>query len=172
MIVVYILAGLIIALLLIAAFLPARYNLEQSAIIKRPAPVVMDKVGDFNYFAKWNPWQMMETNGSYNISGNPGTVGHQYTWEGKKTGKGRYTLTGIDNKHIHFNLEFLKPWKANAKDNWLFEDWGTSETKVTWQNAGELPYPVARLMGPMLIKNLQRQFIKGLNNLKKLCEGT
>lgn len=171
MAIVYILAGVIVLLLVIAALLPSKYNVEQSAIIKRPAAEVMDKVGDFHYFPKWNPWQMMESDVNYQITGTPKTVGHQYTWKGKKTGEGRYTLIGIDEKHIHFNLEFLKPWKAVAKDNWLFEDWGTGETKVTWQNAGELPYPIARLIGASLIKNLQQQFVKGLNNLRKLCEG-
>ena len=82
-----------------------------------------------------------------------------------------FPIWDIDEKHIHFDLEFLKPWKAKAKDNWLFEHWGTSETKVTWQNSGDLPWPMARLMGPMLNKNLNHQFGIGLNNLKKLCEG-
>ena len=89
----------------------------------------------------------------------------------KRTGEGRYILTGIDDKHIHYDLEFLKPMKARSKDNWLFEDWGTSETKVTWQNAGDLPYPVGRLIGVAINKNLHKQFTQGLNNLRKLCEG-
>ena len=62
------------------------------------------------------------------------------------------------------------PWKARARDNWIFEEWGNGETKVTWQNFGELPYPVGRLMGYILNRSLNRQFTEGLNNLKKLCE--
>ena len=79
-------------------------------------------------------------------------------------------LNNLDEKHIHFDLEFLKPWKSKAKDNWLFEQWGDGETKVTWQNSGELPWPMARLMGPVITKNLTHQFGIGLNNLKNLCE--
>jgi hypothetical protein len=86
---------------------------------------------------------------------------------------GSLTINSIDNKHIHFDLEFLKPWKSRAKDNWLFEAWGDgSETKVTWQNSGNLPYPMARIMGPMINKNLNKQFEEGLGNLKKMCEGS
>ncbi len=171
MIVVYIIAGLIILVLIIAALLPSKYNVETSAIIKRPRKEVMDKVGDFNYFSKWNPWQQMEPSANYKITGTPKTPGAQYAWKGKKIGEGRYILTGIDDKHIHYDLEFLKPMKARSKDNWLFEDWGTSETKVTWQNAGDLPYPVGRLIGGAINKNLHKQFTQGLNNLRKLCEG-
>ena len=34
----------------------------------------MDKVSDLNYYAKWNPWQLMEKEGKYEITGlkNPG----------------------------------------------------------------------------------------------------
>jgi hypothetical protein len=69
-------------------------------------------------------------------------------------------------------LEFLKPWKSKAKDNWLFEHWGDGETKVTWQNSGNLPWPMARLMGPIIHKNLNHQFEAGLSNLKKFCENS
>ena len=170
MIIVYIIAGIIILVLIIAALLPSKYNVEISAIIKRPRKEVMDKVGDFNYFSKWNPWQLMEKEGEYKITGSPKIPGHKYSWQGRKTGVGSLTLRDMDNRHVHFDLEFVKPWKARAKDDWVFEEWGTGETKVTWQNNGELPFPLARLMGPFLKKSLDKQFAQGLNNLKRLCE--
>jgi hypothetical protein len=85
-------------------------------------------------------------------------------------GEGSLTINSVDKKHIHFDLEFLKPWKSHAKDNWLFEEWQNGETKVTWQNSGELPWPMARIMGPLINKNLNHQFEKGLSNLKKMVE--
>ena len=172
MIVVYIILGLIGLLLLIAALMPKSYNIEKSNIIKRRAIDIMSKVGNLNSYSEWNPWQQMDPTAKATITGTPNTSGHKYAWEGKKIGIGSLTLNSLDNKHIHFDLEFLKPWKAKAKDNWLFEPWGDGgETKVTWQNSGELPWPMARLMSPMINKNLNQQFVTGLNNLKKLCEG-
>jgi hypothetical protein len=162
---------LIIALLLIALFLPGAYHVEKSAIIKKPVAFVMDRVADLNYYAKWNPWQKKGSNNKNEITGNPKTRGHKYSWAGKKIGIGSLTLRDIDNKHVHFNLEFIKPWKASANDDWMFEEWGTGETKVTWQNNGDLPYPIARLMGAILKKSFNRQFVEGLNNLRQLCEG-
>ena len=132
----------------------------------------MQKVGDLNFYSKWNPWQQTDKTATNTITGNAMTPGHRYAWSGKKVGEGSLTLLRADEKHIHFDLEFLKPWKSKAKDNWLFEGWGDGETKITWQNSGELPWPIARLMGPMLNKNLQHQFEKGLKNLKQMCEGT
>ena len=172
MIVVYIIVGLILLLLLISALMPKNYNIEKSVIIKRSAGDVMKKVGDLNSYSQWNPWQQMDPTAKATITGTPNTRGHKYAWDGKKTGIGSLTLNSLDSKHLHFDLEFIKPWKSKAKDNWLFESWGDgNECKVTWQNGGELPWPMARLMSPMINKNLNHQFEVGLSNLKKLCEG-
>lgn len=172
MIVIYIIVVLIAALLITAFLLPKNYNVEKAIIIKKIAREVMDKVGNLNFYSQWNPWQQADPTAKSTVSGTPKSPGHKYAWEGKKTGIGELRLVGIDEKHIHFDLEFFKPWKSKAKDNWLFEPWGDgNETKVTWQNSGELPFPVARLMGPMIRKNLNYQFETGLKNLKKMCEG-
>lgn len=172
MFVVYILLGLIAVLLVTAALLPKNYNVEKSTIIKRTLTEVMDRVGNLNFYSQWNPWQQSDPTAKGTVTGNPKSPGHKYIWEGKKVGVGSLTLNSIDDKHIHFDLEFIKPWKSKAKDNWLFEYWGDgNETKVTWQNSGELPFPMARLMGPMINKQLNHQFETGLANLKKMCEG-
>jgi hypothetical protein len=172
MTVVYILLGVIAIVLLISLLMPSRYNVEKSAIIKKTVADVMDKVGNLNFYSQWNPWQQMDPTTKSIITGTPKTSGHKYAWEGKKIGIGSLTVNSLDEKHIHFDLEFIKPWSSKAKDNWLFEEWGDgSECKVTWQNSGELPWPVARLMGPMINKQLNHQFETGLKNLKKMCEG-
>jgi hypothetical protein len=171
MIFVYIFIGLIVVLLVVAAFLPKTYHIEKTMIIKKPVTEVMNRVANLNEYAAWNPWQQSDRTATKTISGSAGTPGHQYSWKGKKVGMGTLTLTDLDERHLHFALTFLKPWKATAKDNWLFEAWGEGETKVTWENSGGLPWPMARLMGPLLNKNLNHQFEQGLNNLKKLCGG-
>ena len=170
MIFVYIFVILIIAILVIAALMPKTYNVERSIVINQNVPWVMNMIGNLNEYAVWNPWQQADPTAKKTITGTPNTPGHKYAWEGKKVGMGSLTLLDKDDRHIHFDLEFLKPWKSKAKDNWLFEPWGDGETKVTWQNSGELPWPMARLMGPIINKNLTHQFGAGLNNLKLLCE--
>jgi hypothetical protein len=169
----YILGALvviIVLLLIIALFLPDGYFIEKSAIIKKPCDFVMDKVADFHNHIQWNPWQPIGKKEGSSISGLPKRPGHKYSWKDTKIGTGSLTLRDIDDKHIHFDFEFIKPIKTIARDNWLFEDWGTNETKVTWQNFGALPYPIGRLIGYTLHKNLNQQITEGLKNLKKFCE--
>jgi len=170
MIVVYILLALIIGVLLISALMPNSYNVEKSIVINRPLTSVMNRIANLNDYALWNPWQQSDTTATKSITGTPGTPGHKYAWEGKKVGVGSLTLNQMDDRNIYFDLEFFKPWKAQARDNWHFEPMSSNETNVTWQNSGQLPWPVARMMGPMISKGLNRQFGTGLDNLKKLCE--
>ncbi|WP_276479538.1 SRPBCC family protein [Paraflavitalea pollutisoli] len=173
MLALYIIFGfvaIIIAMLVFALFLPSRYHIERSLVILKPVEEVMLRVSNLHYYSQWNPWQQKEAGSKMEIKGSPQTPGHEYWWSGKKIGEGRLILQSIDSKHVHFNLQFIKPWKSSANDNWLFEAWGNGETKVTWQNYGLLPYPMARLMGPLISKNLNKQFEEGLRNLKKLCE--
>lgn len=170
MIIVYIFGGIIALFLILAAFMPGVYNIEKNIIINKSVATVMSRIGDLGYYSQWNPWQQLDKSTVSKITGTPMQPGHRYDWEGKKVGVGSLTLRDIDAKHIHFDLEFIKPWKSKAKDNWLFEPWGDNETKVTWQNSGQFPWPIARLMGPMITKNLSHQFQKGLENLKEMCE--
>jgi len=171
MIFVYIFLGLVALLLFISALLPKSYNIEKSVVVDRPPAEVMNYVGDLGKYAQWNPWQKSDPTAKFELTGTPKLPGHKYTWDGKKVGKGSLTLTGMDDKHVHIDLEFIKPFKNQGKDNWLFEPWGDgNHTKVTWQNTGGLPWPIASLIGPMLIKGLNVQFDKGLDNLKKMAE--
>lgn len=173
MVILYIVYGLVILvviLLVVALFMPGQYHIEKRAIIAKPVEFVKDRVADLHYYSQWNPWQKMDVSTKSEITGTPKTPGHSYSWNGKKVGVGSLTLRDIDRKHVHFDLQFLKPFKAAASDDWLFEEWGNGETKVTWQNNGDLPYPIARLIGPMLNRSLEKQFSEGLKNLKNLCE--
>ena len=171
MIVIYLLLALIALVLIISAVMPKSFNVEKSIVINRPINDVMNRIANLNDYARWNPWQQADPTATNSITGTPGTPGHKYSWEGKKVGVGALTLKSMDDRNIHFNLEFFKPWKSKANDNWHFDPAGSNETKVTWQNSGELPWPVARLMGPMINSGLNKQFVQGLDNLKKLCEG-
>ncbi|HRG23539.1 MAG TPA: SRPBCC family protein [Chitinophagaceae bacterium] len=171
MLLLYIVLGLFAVLLIAASLLPKSYNVEKNIIIKRPADYVMQRISDLNYYSQWNPWQQSDPSAKSTITGTAGQSGHKYAWEGKKVGVGSLTLLSMDAKHIHFDLQFIKPMNSKASDNWLFESWGDgSETKVTWQNSGELPFPIGRLMGPMISGQLNKQFVQGLESLKALCE--
>jgi hypothetical protein len=170
MIAIYVILGIIVLFFAIAAVLPGSYNVEKSIVINKPAGEPYDKVANLNNYRDWNPWQKMEPSAKSDITGTPGTSGHKFAWEGKKIGVGSLTMkSAVPSKSVNLHLEFIKPFASKANDNWIFEE-NNGSTKVTWQNDGGLPYPMGRIMGAMIIKNLNTQFEQGLKNLKEVCE--
>ena len=170
MIILYVIFGIAAFVLLVAAILPGKYVIERSIVINRPVAEVYNRVADLNHYKEWNPWQKQDPDALATITGEQGHVGHKYQWSGKKVGEGHLTIRSTTpGKAINFDLQFLKPWKAQAIDAWDFTN--TSEgTKTVWRNTGELPFPIARLMGPSLNKQLCKQFEQGLQSLKEVCE--
>jgi hypothetical protein len=170
MIFMFLFIALVIGVLIVAALMPARHKVKKVTTINRSLGEVVNKVGDLNYYVTWNPWQQAEPSATKTVTGTPNTIGHQYSWHGKKVGTGTLTVKSIGENYIHFDLEFIKPWKSHAKDDWLFEKGIGNETKVTWQNSASLPWPMGRLMGPIINKNLDHIFEKRLDNLKRMVE--
>jgi len=170
MTVVYILLGLVGTVLLVAALLPSSYSISKSIVISRTPLEVHRKIADLRFYKEWNPWQKTDPGATATITGAPDTVGHRYGWNGKKVGEGSLTLRKRDpGQSIEFDLEFLRPFKSRADDLWTMAP-QASGTHVTWLNHGKLPYPMARLFGPILSKQLDKQFQAGLQDLKALCE--
>lgn len=170
MMILYILLAVIALILLVAAVLPGKYLVEKSITINRPPAEVFNKIANLNHYKEWNPWQKEDPGAQSTITGDPMHVGHKYHWSGKKVGEGSLTIRStVPSKAINFDLQFVKPFKSEAIDAWDFTE-TTGGTKTVWRNSGELPFPVARLMGPYLNKQLNRQFEAGLQNLKEMCE--
>lgn len=170
MTVLYIILGIIGLLLLVAAILPSQYLIEKSILINRPAVEVYNQVANLQHYREWNPWQKQDPAALATITGDTGHIGHKYHWTGKKIGEGHLTIRSVTpGKAINFDLEFIKPWKSRAMDAWDFTE--TNEgTKAVWRNSGNLSYPIARLMGPFIDKQLNQHFEAGLKSLKEACE--
>jgi uncharacterized protein YndB with AHSA1/START domain len=156
--------------LLVAAILPGSYTVERSIVIARPPAVVFDQVADYNRWLEWSPWPKAEPTAKQTVTGEPGTVGMSWSWEGEQVGVGSMTLADVEeNRSIHSKLVFEEPMQSEADDYVLLEP--TEEgTKVTWRNTGDLPYPVGRYFGLGLEGMLGPQFEEGLASLKALCE--
>lgn len=171
MIVLYVILVFVGLFLITAAIMPSKYSVQKEITINKPSSDVFEKVADLKHYRDWNPWHRLEPTALSEITGNAATVGHKFSWEGKKIGQGSLTIKGLTPpQEIILDLEFIKPWKSQALDSWTFTDLKNGSTKVVWNNNGPLPYPMGRLMGSMIIKNLNQQFEQGLNNLKELCE--
>jgi uncharacterized protein YndB with AHSA1/START domain len=166
----YLIVGIVLLLLGVAAFLPGSYTVERSVEIAAPPEVVYGQIADYNNWMKWSPWPKMEPTAKHTVSGTPGTVGMSWWWEGEQIGVGGMTLVEVEeNRSIHSDLVFKEPMNSQADDYLLLEPTAVG-TKVTWRNTGDLPYPVGRYFGLGLEGMLGPQFEEGLASLKSLCE--
>jgi ribosome-associated toxin RatA of RatAB toxin-antitoxin module len=163
-------ALVVLGVFIVPLFLPKTYRVEKSILVKASPEACFDKVADLNQYRDWNPWSRQEPEASKKVEGTPKTVGHKYSWEGKKIGKGSLTVKKLDPPaSAEIELEFIKPFQSLAMDRWTFAPEG-GQTRITWINEGSLSYPVARLMGPFIGKNLSQQFETGLESIRQLCE--
>ncbi|MFQ5629996.1 MAG: SRPBCC family protein [bacterium] len=162
--------AIVVLFFVVALFLPASSTLERTIEINKPPEVVFGQVVDFNNYLKWNPWSEREPTAKNTITGEAGTVGSSWAWEGEEIGAGSLTIEKIEpNQSIHSAFVSKKPFEGTASVDWTFQA-TDSGTKVTWQFTGKNPYPTMRYMGLMVDGMLGPQLEKGLANLKIRCE--
>lgn len=65
---------------------------------------------------------------------------------------------------------FQEPMQSSADDYVELEPTGDGDTRVTWRNTGDLPYPVGRYFGLGIDGMLGPQYEEGLQSLKAFCK--
>lgn len=166
----YTIVAIIILLLVIAIFLPSKYEVERSIQINKPVELVYGYVADFDNFHGWNPWTKLEPNHSYNVVGDSGQVGQKYSWKGEIIGSGNMTFLELNqNELIKSDINFLSPNQATGIVNWNFVE-SENSTKVSWSITGDADYPIGRYMGLMMDSFLGPSFEEGMKNLKEKVE--
>ena len=94
------------------------------------------------------------------------------SWVGNnKIGEGKMTITESRmGERIRFNLEFLKPFKANNTAEFLFKPQG-NQTAVTWSMSGKSNF-MFKAVGLFMDcdKMVGSQFEQGLAQLKSVAE--
>ncbi len=164
-------AGLIIAALIAAAFMPETLMVKRSIVIERPVDKVFNHVADLNNWLAWNPWSAMDPEAAHTISTPSRGKGAQWSWEGEEIGKGNLVQEEIEeNRMVRFTLAFEEPMQSTGTDLWQFESPDENSTKVTWSDEMQLDYPVGRLSALFIKPTLETQFESGLAKLKEVVE--
>lgn len=162
-----ILIGLIVMVLVVAAFLPKTFLTERSTVIDRPVAEVYDYiklVRNQDHYGKWN---LSDPEMKRSEVGTDGTVGYTYSWDGEKVGKGSQTITKLEeNKAIYTSLDF--GFGEPATSHMVLEPVSAGATKVTWGISGKSPWPMNLMTA---VYDVGKDFEEGLANLKKVMEG-
>ncbi|MEX0315763.1 MAG: SRPBCC family protein [Allomuricauda sp.] len=169
----YILAGIVLLILILAMIAPKSYNVSRSIEIAKPKSEVFENLRFLKNQDAWSPWNKKDPNMEKKFTGTDGEVGATSYWNGNKdVGEGEQELTKIvDGERIESELRFLKPWKSTSDAYLLTEDSGDGKTKVTWGFSGKNKFPTSIFM---LFMNMDKavggDFEEGLASLKSLLE--
>lgn len=165
-----VLVVLIVLFLLVAAFLPADYDISRQIVVNRPASYVYPNVAVLTNWQKWSPWYALEPDANYIYSEPDSGVGANYSWQGEIVGSGSLAIVAaVENESVEGALEFTEP-QSSRSTNYFYFDETDSSTTVTWGMQGELGYPIERFFGLFFEDMIGPDFEKGLENLKKVSE--
>lgn len=173
MIALYIILGLIVLFLVVAAFVGTGWSFEKNILIRAPRSNVWGHVNSLGAINSWNPWLDRDPGVSQSITGIDGTPGATYAWDSKNknVGAGRQTIVGVNApSEMTTRIEFLRPFKGLAEAYIRLEE-ERGSTRAIWGIESSTPYPmnIMKLFG-VIEKNMNRDFGKGLGKLKTMCE--
>lgn len=166
-----VLAVVVAALLIYAAFKPNTFRLERSAVIAAPAEKIFPLINDLKGFNAWNPFATQDPAQTISYESVTAGRGAAYTWLGTKSGAGRMHITeSVPSQRVLMNLDFSKPMEAHDQVVFTLAP-QSAGTQVTWAMSGRMPY-LHRLMSTFfsMDKMVGGEFAKGLASLKSLAE--
>ena len=145
------------------------YFVERSITTDASIEKVRPALEDFHQWPTWSPWLRMEPGCKVEYYGSPGQTDHGYNWDGEVIGSGSLDLEAFENNQIHMDLNFIKPFKSNAKVLFTLERVGENKTRVTWRMDSKMPFFLFWMIG-MMKAWIGMDFERGLRMLKEYLE--
>lgn len=161
--------GIIVLLLIVAAFIPNKYTVSVSETINRPKAEVFDYVKMIKNQEQYSVWITQDTTVKVTYQNEDGKVGLIAKWDNGKDNKGEQEITKLTENRVDVDLRFEKPFKDNQKAATFVKEVSPTQTIVTNEFYGTTKWPMGlmSLIGKKIIKDAQTQNLK---NLKAILE--
>ncbi|WP_010228819.1 SRPBCC family protein [Gillisia marina] len=168
----FLLLVIIIAGAIYVATKDGNYQVEETAIIHAPVPVVFNEVNNFKNWDKWGPW--MDDADDIIINYPENTIGENasFSWKSEKMGDGSIkNIKVIPESAIDQKLSFKSPYgESNSNVYWDFLE-VEEGTKVTWGIKGEqsfmekLAFTFMEKSFPEMIRPMYKEGLEKLNTV-------
>lgn len=171
--ILFVIAGIIALLLLLALFTKKSYTIEREIAINKPKTEVFNYLKHLKNQDHYNKWVMMDPQLKKEFRGTDGTEGFVYAWEGnKKAGKGEQEIKRIkEGEKLDVEVRFIKPFEGIANTPFTTETLQPGQTKVKWGMSSQLKYPMnIMLLFMNFDKILGKDLEVSLGNLKNILE--
>jgi hypothetical protein len=173
-IILEILLGLVVLLLIIAAFSKKDFFCEQEIQINQPKQQVFNYIRLLKNQDNFSKWGGMDPNMKKTYSGEDGTVGFISAWESnnKNVGQGEQEILNIiEGERIDFKIRFIKPFKSFADAYMITEAINENACRIKWGFESRFNYPMNLMLLFMdMNKMIGKDFLTGLTNLKNILE--
>lgn len=173
MIVLYIILGIIAALLIAGLFISKDLKATKEITINKPVGEVFNYIKYLKNQHNYSKWARLDPDMKNEYSGTDGQAGFINHWVGnKKVGEGEQEITAIEEgKALHTNLRFIKPFKSFAKAKMTTEAIDANSTRVSWGFESKMSYPMNIMcLFVNMSETVGKDFSTGLANLKEVME--
>ncbi len=166
--------GVIVLVLLVAAFAKKEYAVERQIVINKPKSEVFGYIKMLKNQDNYSVWAQRDPNMKKEYRGEDGTVGFVSAWDSQNehVGKGEQEIKKIvEGERIDFELRFYKPFESTEPAYMITETVTDNQTTVKWGFSGKMKYPMNLMLLFMNMEEmLGKDFEQGLTNLKNNIE--
>jgi Polyketide cyclase / dehydrase and lipid transport len=173
MIVLYIILGIIAALLLAGLVISKDMKATKEIVINKPVGEVFNYIKYLKNQQNYSKWATLDPNIKNEFRGTDGTPGFTNSWVGnKKVGQGEQEILSIDEgKSVTTDIRFIKPFRSLARAVMSTQAIDSNSTKVTWGFESKMNYPMNVMKLFMNMNEMVgKDFSTGLTNLKAVLE--
>jgi len=167
---IYSFGAVILALALIALFLPSQTNVERGVTIDASRATVFALLNDFHQVNKWSRLLEDDPNARTEYFGPRRGVGATFAWDGNIIGRGSQTISeSTPFERVVMSLNFDDRGEAITVFDLTDTDAGTLLVSTFNMDLGfDL---VARYVGLIVSDVIGENYEKGLEDLKSMAEG-
>lgn len=142
-----------------------KMNVNRSIQIETSVEKVFENISNFNHWKVWSPWLITDPEATVDVA----TDGKSYSWKGKRVGEGSMKVTNEkENQWVEYDLEFLKPWKSQAKVKFDLSE-GENGVNTKWSMDSKLPFFLF-WMKKQMEAYIGMDYERGLSMLKEYAE--
>lgn len=145
-----------------------KFNVARSTVVNAPLETVKASLCDYKQWPRWSPWLICEPDAGVEYSDLQGGVGASYQWSGDLIGAGGMELASVTDEQLDMQLNFLKPFKSQARVVFELKAQGDS-TEVTWSMYSSLPFFLFFMIKQMKVW-IGMDYERGLRMFKEYIE--
>lgn len=168
------LLGIVVLILIIAAFMDKSFHVERETVISKPSHEVYNYIRYLKNQDNYSVWNRMDANMQKAYKGTDGTVGFVYSWDSKNenVGAGEQEIRMLkEGQRVECALRFKRPFESEATAYMTTERMSNNSTRVTWAVEGTSPWPFNFFMAFMdMDGEMGKDLEDGLENLRGVLE--